>query len=251
MLRRRPQKRESGAPRWMVTFSDMVTLILVFFILLFSMSVVDAEKFRAIAESFQQRNIFEYLPSAIPFDGLDKNTDESPKNPFDDGNFGGQGEVDMDELVKEVQSFLEANQLTDVISATKDDRGVVLVLQERILFETGEAEIISEAKPFLDKVGSLLKAIPNTVEVEGHTDSRPISNYRYPSNWELSGARASSVIRYIAGNHQLEQSRFIATGYGETRPVVPNTSEENLQLNRRVVIIISDPTTPDEDAFNF
>lgn len=249
MLRRRPQRRETGAPKWMVTFSDMVTLILVFFILLFSMSVVDAEKFRAIAESFQQRSVFEYLPSAIPFDSLDK--DQNPTNPFGDGEFGSQGEVNMDALVQEVQSFLEANQLTEVISATKDDRGVVLVLQERILFETGEAEIIADAKPFLDKVGSLLKTIPNTVEVEGHTDSRPISNYRYPSNWELSGARASSVIRYIAGNHQLEPSRFIATGYGETRPVVPNTSEENLQLNRRVVIIISDPTNDDERVVNF
>lgn len=248
MLRRRQQNQNKGAPRWLVTYSDMVTLILVFFILLFAMSVIDAEKFRAISQSFQERNILDYLPSVIDFENMGEDSGEYP---FDVGDFDGQGQVNMDELVQEVQAFLEANALTDVISATKDDRGVVLVLQERILFETGEAEIIADAKPFLDKVGTLLKAIPNTVEVEGHTDSRPISNYRYPSNWELSGARASSVIRYIVENHQLEQNRFIATGFGETRPVVPNTSEENLQLNRRVVIIISDPITADEKIADY
>ncbi len=155
----------------------------------------------------------------------------------------------MDELLKEVNDFLEQNELTELISATRDDRGVVLVLQERTLFETAEAELLPEAELFLSKVGTLLKAISNSVKVEGHTDSRPISTYRYPSNWELSGARASSVIRFLIDTHNLEAKRFIATGYGDTRPVVPNTTVENLQLNRRVVIVISDPTHEDANSY--
>ncbi|OLO40220.1 flagellar motor protein MotS [Alkalihalophilus pseudofirmus] len=249
MLNRRRRQENKGAPRWMVTFSDLMTLILVFFILLFSMSVVDAEKFRAIADSFQQRQILDFLPSAIEFETPSEDRGEQRRDPFDEGKFGEEQDINMDELLQEVQQFLETNELTELISATRDDRGVVLVLQERTLFETAEADVLSDAQPFLDKVGTLLTAIPNLVKVEGHTDSRPISTYRFPSNWELSGARASSVIRYLLDNHDLETNRFIATGYGDTRPVVPNTTVENLQTNRRVVIVISDPTYDTEETF--
>ena len=249
MVNRRRPKEEKGAPKWMVTFSDLMTLILVFFILLFSMSVVDAEKFRAIADSFQQRQVLDFLPSAIEFETPREERGEQRKDPFDEGKFGEEQDVNMDELLEEVQEFLETNELTELISATRDDRGVVLVLQERTLFATAEADVLADAKPFLDKVGTLLVAIPNMVKVEGHTDSRPISTFRYPSNWELSGARASSVIRYLVDNHNLEPNRFIATGYGDTRPVVPNTTVENLQTNRRVVIVISDPAYDVEDTF--
>ncbi|WP_209123893.1 flagellar motor protein MotS [Alkalihalobacillus sp. BA299] len=249
MLNRRRRQEDKGAPKWMVTFSDLMTLILVFFILLFSMSVVDAEKFRAIAESFQQRQVLDFLPSAIEFETPKEDRGEQRRDPFDEGKFGGEQDVDMDELLEEVQEFLVTNDLNELISATRDDRGVVLVLQERTLFETAEADVLPDARPFLDKVGTLLAAIPNMVKVEGHTDSRPISTYRYPSNWELSGARASSVIRYLVDNHDLEANRFIATGYGDTRPVVPNTTVENLQTNRRVVIVISDPTYETDETF--
>ena len=88
------------------------------------------------------------------------------------------------------------------------------------------------------------------VKVEGHTDSRPISTYRYPSNWELSSARSSSVIRYLIENHGLDSTRFIAVGYGDTRPVVPNTSPENWQKNRRVEIVIMDPAFTDEELLD-
>lgn len=255
MLHRRKKKEEeSGAPKWMVTYSDMVTLILVFFILLFSMSQVDAQKFRLITESFQQRQIFDFLSSAIPFEypevgeegdgdggleGFDEQIDIEEFVPQDD----------MDVLLLEIQRYLELHELTDVISATRDDRGVVLVLQERTLFETGEAELLPEAIPFLNKVGTLLEAIPNIVRVEGHTDSRPISTYRYPSNWELSGARASVVIRYLIDTFDLEPDRFISVGYGETRPVAPNTTEENMRQNRRVIIVVADPSYDGETVY--
>jgi chemotaxis protein MotB len=230
----------------MVTFSDLMTLILVFFILLFSMSVVDGQKFRAIAESFSQKQIFEYMPSAIEFENpVEVRLDERNESDYAEKNV----DVNMDELLKEVTEFLENHELTEQISATRDERGVVLVLQERALFESAEAELLPNAKPFLSKVGTLLEAIPNIVKVEGHTDSRPISTFRYPSNWELSGARASRVIRFLIDTHNLEPSRFIATGYGDTRPVVPNTTAENLQINRRVVIVISDPAYEDEKTF--
>lgn len=252
MERRRQQKQAKGAPVWMVTFSDLMTLILVFFILLFSMSVVDATKFRAVAESFQDRAIFDFYPSLMPFDNPAEDIDVK-RDPFDvildpsDDPQTNEANQELDKLLQEVQQFLVDNQLKDVISASRDERGVVLVLQERTLFETAEAEILEGARPFLTKVGTLLSGIPNLVKVEGHTDSRPINTFRFPSNWELSGARASSVIRYLAENSKVEAERFMAVGYGETRPVVANTSTENLQRNRRVVIVISDPTDNEDN----
>ncbi|WP_078595010.1 flagellar motor protein MotS [Evansella clarkii] len=257
MIKRRPQTRpDKGSPKWMVTFSDLMTLILVFFILLFSMSVVDANKFRAISDSFQERSVFDFNPSIIPFEnpapdtepGDDPFEQDDPFESFLEGE-SDESEGQLDQFLEEVIEFLDSQDLLDAITASRDDRGVVLVLQEQVLFESAEADVIPDAVPFLDKVGTLLESVPNIVKVEGHTDSRPISTHRYPSNWELSGARASSVIRYLVDQHNLDPERFISVGYGETKPVVPNTSEQNFQQNRRVVIVISDPAMGEEDLF--
>lgn len=255
MKRREIKKRaNNGAPKWMVTYSDMVTLILVFFILLFSMSQIDLVKFEAISESFRNRMIFDFYPSPVPMENPTESTShmDSGKlsNEFstptllpDSNDLDNKAEAEdkqdsLDILMNSVEKFLNENDLNDVISANRTDRGVVLVLQESVLFDSAEAEILDSGKPFLKKIGRLLKDIPNNVKVEGHTDSRPISNYRYPSNWELSGARASSVIRYLINELSLEETRFSAAGYAETRPIVPNSSSKNWSKNRRVEIVI-------------
>lgn len=238
----------------MVTYSDMVTLILVFFVLLFSMSQIDQVKFEAISESFKNRMIFDFYPSPVPMDnptehtsdeesGKNSNEFENPmelenRNDRDEQGKTVHTEDSLDELMRDVEQYLDDNNLNNVVSARRTDRGVVLVLQESVLFDTGEAVILESGKPFLDKIGKLLKKIPNHVKVEGHTDNRPISNYRYPSNWELSGARASSVIRYLIAANNFDASRFSAVGYAATQPIVPNTSPENWSKNRRVEIVI-------------
>ena len=250
----RAKKVKKGAPAWMVTYSDMVTLILVFFILLFSMSQIDAEKFRAISESFRSQLIFEALPSIVHENtAKDAPKEFSEKNPnepipqrdeiiLDDNHEEANDQIEkndsLDELLREIRAYLQENNLEHVISANRTVEGVVLVLQERVLFETAEAEILATAEPFLDKVIELLETIPNEVRIEGHTDNRPISNYRYPSNWELSVSRASSVIRYLLNEGDFVESRFIAAGYGDTRPTVPNDSAANWSKNRRVEIVI-------------
>lgn len=215
------------------------------------MSVIDAEKFKAIADSFQDSGGFDGMPSIVPFENPAEDSDlrddpfELGADPFEDHVEKELDEDEMnerlDQLLLEVLAYLEANDLVDLVTASRDDRGVVLVLQEQVLFDTARAELKNDAIPFLNMVGELLEKVPNKVEVEGHTDSRPISTFQYPSNWELSGARASSVIRYLIDDYNLAADRFVSIGYGDTRPIVPNTSEENYQQNRRVVIIISDP----------
>lgn len=266
--RRRIKKdnKSTGAPKWMVTYSDMVTLILVFFILLFSMSNIDSSKFDAVTESFRNRMIFDFYPSSVPLeegggnivDGQSGKDTSRDREPTDDLDFNDsideerlnealKKEDELNRLMESVESYLQEQDLNDVVSATRTSRGVELVLQDSILFESGEAKILASGKPFLERIGELLEGIPNYVRVEGHTDNRPISSYRYPSNWELSGARASSVIRFLIDEKGLEEHRFSAVGYGETRPVVENTNEENWQKNRRVEIVILDDKTPTDE----
>lgn len=241
-LKRRPAGRAKGAPSWMVTFSDLVTLILVFFILLFSMSQIDMIKFKAITESFQE-HFFDFYPSMVPLENPAVGEADLPeKNSEKD-----MTEKSLQNLLTEVQSFLDKNGLEDVIIANRTERGVVLVLQEQVLFDPGQATLLGDSYAFLNKVGELLVKLPNLVKVEGHTDDIPMSSFRYPSNWELSAARASSVINYLIESHQLDSRKFIAVGYADTRPIVSNDSPENRQKNRRVEIIISDPKYNEDD----
>lgn len=238
-LKRRPAGQVKGAPAWMVTFSDLVTLILVFFILLFSMSQIDMIKFKAITESFQE-HFLDFYPSIIPLEnpaGVDTDLPE----------INNESEESLENLLTEVQNFLDESGIEDVIIANRTERGVVLVLQEQVLFDPGQATLLGDSHDFLNKVGELLVKLPNLVKVEGHTDDIPMSSFRYPSNWELSAARASSVINYLIESHQLDSRRFIAVGYSDTRPIVSNDSPENRQKNRRVEIIISDPKYSEDD----
>lgn len=245
--KRRPQKK--GSPKWMVTYSDMITLILVFFILLFSMSQIDMQKFDMITDSFQDRAILDFLSSTTPVEGPPANTSLSDDVDDVEDEMDVDGMMDYLEawekkedalanLMDDVQQFLEEEDLTDDITATRTEEGVVLVLQDSILFRPAEATVLESGQLFLNEVGILLEEIPNHVRIEGHTDTRPIANYRYPSNWELSGARASSVIRYLLNNFELDEQRFSLIGHGEVNPIAKNDTEENMAKNRRVEIII-------------
>ncbi|WP_369404888.1 flagellar motor protein MotS [Piscibacillus salipiscarius] len=233
--RKRKKKQGKQAPLWMVTYSDMVTLILVFFILLFSMSQIDAEKLKTVTESYQQRVIFDYYPSPVELErSSDVKEDEKESEnitelqqpePIASDDFEKQID-ELEKLLQQIEEYIRNEGLSDVISATRTDEGVVLVLQENVLFESGEAQLIGDALPLLNKVATLLENIPNLVKVEGHTDPRPIKTSRFPSNWELSGARASSVVRYFVEEQELGKSRFQIAGYADTKPIVSNDSNK-------------------------
>ncbi|UTR12078.1 flagellar motor protein MotB [Evansella sp. LMS18] len=242
------EEQEKGAPKWMVTYSDMVTLLLVFFVLLFSISSVDAQKFRSLAESMRGDNIHDGFESIL------ENQYQPPSNPEvtedgddeDDSEKNNEEEPSLDELLKKINKYIEENGLEEVISAARDKRGVLVILQGNILFDTASAEIIDEAFPVLEEVASLLNEVSNPVEVQGHTDDRPINTYRYPSNWELSGARASRIVRELI-EESVDYSRLLSVGYGEKEPVASNATKEGRQKNRRVTIVIIDTSDENEN----
>jgi chemotaxis protein MotB len=244
----RRRKKEKGNT-WLVTYSDMVTLILVFFILLFSMSQIDDDKFEMVSESFQSRGIFDFYPSIRPTENPSDAATPTEESEDDIESMAAERdehkeeeevteEEELNSLAEDVESYLVEHDLTELISATRTSEGVELVLQDYIFFDPGEATILEEGIPFLEMVGNLLLNIDNKVMIEGHTDDHPMRSYRYPSNWELSGARASGIVRFLTNTVGIDENRFQIAGYGDTRPLVPNDTAKNMAQNRRVEIII-------------
>lgn len=147
-----------------------------------------------------------------------------------------------------VKEYLKDEGMQDQIKIRIEERGVVLEIQDRLLFDSGEAEIKKEAASMLGKVAGILQSVPNQIIVEGHTDNVPIRTAKYPSNWELSVARAVRVVRYLSERHEIPAKRFLATGYGEYQPVAANNSPQGRAQNRRVNIVISDVNLLDREA---
>lgn len=257
------KRKKRGVAPWMVTYSDLMTLLLVFFILLFSFSVIDATKFRMITNSFKgvfeggSEFIMESPPSSpiemdFPPVDLEKSQGEEnsgQKDAQDQGEDSGkgekigqeQGQEQLDKLLSDVQKYLEEHELEGIVSATREVRGVELVLQENVLFDSGQAVVKQQAKPFLDKVADLLNTLPNLIEVEGHTDSQKIIQpSQYVSNWNLSGDRAANVVNYFVKEHSIPSERFKISGFADTIPIDTNETASGRMKNRRVVIVITD-----------
>lgn len=225
----------------MVTYSDLVTLLLVFFVLLFSFSSIDVAKLKAFVASFQGVGILDWGPQ--PFQEvqeMDSLTDTSdsmstqlpqPQNISSAESFT--------EVYAMVNSYIDENKLSNVVEVSLQERGVALDIKEKILFDTGKAELKPEAEEVLDKLSDLFAKLPYEISVEGHTDERPIHTAQFPTNWELSTARAARVVRYFIEDHRLDPLKFAAVGFGQYRPVAPNDSLENMALNRRVVLVIN------------
>jgi chemotaxis protein MotB len=147
-------------------------------------------------------------------------------------------ESETEKIHKKVKEFVKENGLEAKISIKEDVRGVIIELQEKILFDSGQAVIKSGSLPLLNKITDLLGQFPNEIIVEGHTDNVPINRGYYQTNWELSADRAVKVTRYLTEKQSLTPGRIQAVGCGEFRPIASNNSPEGRQKNRRVNILI-------------
>jgi chemotaxis protein MotB len=148
-----------------------------------------------------------------------------------------------EEIQKEVEKLTggvgKSNPPSDSqIKYLIDKRGLVIRVPEAFFFKSGEASIRQEFTPILNALGKSLGKIPNHIRIEGHTDSIPINNYQFPSNWELSTTRATSIVRYLLANHSIPPGKISATGYGEFRPIAPNKNSEGRMQNRRVDVVV-------------
>jgi len=227
--RRRQEESGGGSPGWLTTYSDLVTLLLCFFILLFSFSNVDAEKFRSIMASFQGGSgVLEGGTSLdIPINTIEDYMDI---------------EADLKSLIEHLDEYAETLGLGERLEIKPEERGIVIRFMDNVLFDSGSAEIKPGSLDILKSVAEMLNREEfsnRQIKVEGHTDSdQIIRSSKFPTNWELSSARATNVLRYLVEVENIEGNRVSSSGYSYYRPILPNDSPENKAKNRRVDIVI-------------
>lgn len=210
----------TGMMRWLLTYADLITLLMAFFVIMYAMSTVDVAKYQALAASL--RGTLATGNSYVP---LPLQETAPPKDP-------------LQALGEEVAGALTELGLEGQGAVFRTERGIVISLYGAVLFDLGKADIRPEAGSVLDRIATALAEVPNYVSVEGSTDDLPINSLLFPTNWELSVRRATTVVRYFVDRHQLDPRRFLATGYGEFQPMFPNDSEKNRARNRRVDIVV-------------
>lgn len=227
MAREKKPKKEVKTDAWLATYGDMVTLVLTFFVLMYSFSSVNEQKLKDISIALTDLLGGGTSGQSILDGGNGVLEEVAPEG----------GDIEGSTFSK-VSEFLENNGLEDIAQIKTDERGVIIELNDKILFESGKSELIPESREVLDKISGLLATLDNTFIIEGHTDNVPINNYRFNDNWDLSSSRANSVIRYFTQVKGLDVNKFNSAAYGEFKPLVDNSTEENRAKNRRVNILI-------------
>lgn len=268
MAKKKQEEPKKGAPAWQATFADLMNLLLCFFVLLFSMSTVDAQKFELIAASFSQTfSVLSGGASAIG-DGMLVSNGVSQLNELseyissmgltEDSDSNSMGDADSEATEQQMKEQMEAEQLKEAeqlaerIQEAVEDQNldkevdvnftsqyVLLTMNGALLFDSGKAQIREDALPVLDKVAKILdRYAMHTIEIEGHTDNVPISNSQFANNNELSSFRALAVFDYLMENTSLDPANIKHSGRGEYLPIADNSTEEGRAKNRRVEIKI-------------
>lgn len=229
--KKRRSNSDSGSSSgdWLTTYSDLVTLLLAFFVLLFSFSEIDAEKFRNIMSSFQGgTGVFE---GGSTLDDLPNPSQESVGN--DD---------ELDSLMGYLEEYADSLGLGNRINVDVEERGIVIRFMDNVFFDSGSATVKEDSFEILESVAEILNReefLKRQIKVEGHTDTDPIRrSVRFPTNWELSSARATNVLRYLVEEANIDGERISSSGYSYYRNIAPNDTDENKAKNRRVDVVI-------------
>ncbi|BCB96092.1 chemotaxis protein MotB [Dissulfurispira thermophila] len=209
--RRKTHFERPSHERWLISYADFITLMFTFFAALYALSSVDKAKVESFSGSL--KHAFKVMEEPIPL---------------------------YEERTKMlVQDISKSIQGIEGISVKTDPRGVVVTFSDAVLFASGSADIKSEVFNALDKISKVIKDVPGRITIEGHTDNVPVSGGKYTSNWELSTARAASILHFFIQKGGLDPNRFSIAGYGEYRPVASNETEDGRAKNRRVELVIS------------
>jgi len=222
--KKRPPEQEN-TDRWVVSYADFITLMFAFFVTMYALSRVDVDKVALFEGSVKSALRANPEPPAVGKPG-----------PVIEGVF--PASPDMVGIEKDFRKIIETLPNADGVSLEQEQRGLVVSIGERVLFESGQAQIRPEAKPSLDAIAFFLSGLSNNILVEGHTDNVPITSAKYESNWELSTERATQVLRYMVEYRGLSAARVAASGYAEYKPVVSNETPEGRAKNRRVDVVI-------------
>ncbi|KGI84611.1 flagellar motor protein MotB [Exiguobacterium mexicanum] len=238
MKRKKKHDHEEHIPEgWLIPYADLLTLLLALFIVLFASSNVDQTKLEKMSQSFNQ--VFSGGTSVFQASTA-SNSDISRTNKTDTTTNPRTYELaKLDELKEEVNQYIQKNGLEDEIEATINSSGLVLTIQDRALFSMGEATLDADARAVARSISGILEQAGNReIVVSGHTDNIPINTARFPSNWELSSARATAFMRGLLTNDALNPGQFTLASYGEYKPIATNDTEAGRSKNRRVEVLI-------------
>ena len=217
----------AGHDRWLMSYADLVTLLLALFTTLYAASTLDAQKIAPL--SYSLRQAFDAPPMTTT---KAQETAIVPPVTIVANRVAGEG------LSERLAQDLAAALKLERVAIHRDERGLIVSLPEEAAFAVGSADMSAEARQMIDRIAASVRPTPNGIRIEGHTDDVPIRTAKFASNWELSTARASAVVAYLAGSGGLAPERLSAAGYGEYHPRVPNDSAENRAKNRRIDIVI-------------
>ncbi|RMF96082.1 MAG: flagellar motor protein MotD [Gammaproteobacteria bacterium] len=260
MARKQHHEEHTNHEAWAIPYGDLITLLLAFFVVMYAVSSVNEGKYRVLAESLQ--SAFNGGPRSLSpvqvgqplrstTSGSQSGQDPVHSKPPDDGrvvgDVGSQGSADgagrgggLRQMAEQLEAALDDLIQAQAVTITRPGQYVEVEIRSELLFPTGSASIDADAEAVLRRLAAVLRPLPNTIRVEGHTDNRPISNARFPSNWELSAARAARIVRAFEAAGIAPQ-RMVVAGMGEYHPVADNSTPEGRRRNRRVTLVILDP----------
>jgi len=227
-----------GAPAWVMTFADLVTLLMVFFILLFAMGSIEEEKWKQMKSSLKDALGQENIPEAGIREGLDvikeKVLDETTIHAVDE--VGAMVAKEVEEIASEVEEFVFKNKLAGKVEVSSDERGAIITLSDTVMFPPGKSRMTYTGDEIIKQVFDILKQFSYQVKIEGHTDNVPMNTAQYPSNWELSAARAAEVARKLV-KAGFNPTNLSIEAFAQYRPKVPNDSRQGRATNRRIEIV--------------
>ena len=256
MPRKKRQEEHVNLDRWLVSYADFITLLFAFFVVMYAISSVNEGKYRVLSDTFTE--VFQSQPRAmqpiqIGEEGVSgepsvlqpERAASSQPEPIDlqqpESGQTEQGASEQPDNLNEIANNFEKTLAPmidkDLINITQTEDWVEVEINSSMLYTSGSAELEDEALPVLRDLAGILQRYPNQLQVEGFTDNQPISTYLYPSNWELSAARAAGVVNLFTRSG-VRPDRMSAIGFGEHRPIVPNSTAEGRRKNRRVVLVI-------------
>jgi chemotaxis protein MotB len=225
----------SNGSSWEIVFTGFILILLCFFIMLSSFATMEKAKIMQFVSSFAQA--MSILPGGKKI--------EAGKTVLPDSSDIVEFDSEIAKISEDLNFHVRKNGLEKKVMILDVKGNLVMRFAEQVLFSSGSAKITPEAIPLLQIIGEILSTTSNFIRVEGHTDNLPISNQQFPSNWELSTARAVNVLRYFIEAHEFTPRRLSAAGYGEYQPLAPNNCPENFAKNRRVEVIIINQNDPE------
>jgi chemotaxis protein MotB len=243
------EEEHENHERWLLTYADLITLLLALFMMLYAMSVLDLKKYEAFQEAFTQgmgKHVHSLPGAGDPPNGQKLQTkpgalvgtpDPSP-SPVSDQLKPVLDQEALKKLKQKLDHEIAMTGLQDQVQVSLDPRGLEVNVVSGVLFPSGNATLTDQGHHLLSSLGVVFASMSNPLVVEGHTDPRPISSSAFPSNWELSTARATAVLRYLISGDHLAESRMSAAGYADTRPRASNRTEAGMAANRRVDIVV-------------